>query len=439
MVLNLFEKFLAFKIKKDFTSFSLSFNSKKLAFLYQRIFEKKIKIVLGLQSAIFAPFSNLKKIIIFDPKNFGYKNSKAKPFLDTRILAKILAQILKIPLEEIDPLKEFEEKPSLIKVVSLKETPEKILLEESSLKIKNSLKKKKSVLLIVNRKGYAPYLLCEDCFRILTCSFCEAPLVFYKKLNLKTLKIEPKLICRHCETEKEPFDFCPYCGGGFLKLSGIGIQKVKEKFPDFGAFLKEKGFSFKKEQNFIREIFSKKILGVISTPIISKWFWVFEDFFDFSVVLRAESFLSFPDYLSYEKFYYFLLRLKFISKNLVIQSFNPQNYLFKSLIKNDLKGFLKKELSLRKKLGLPPGFNFIKVILSSSKELEARKEAQKFAWQLKLKKIDFLGPNPSFIFKKRNRFFYEILIKLRSEQERVLVSKIIPSQAMIDVDPIEFG
>jgi len=438
VILSFFSKYLSSKFNYNFCFFSLSLPSKTLALLYKGIFLNKIKIVLGLQSGIFAPFSNLGKIIIFDPQNNSHKNSNSRPFYDNRTLAKKLSLILKIPLVEIDPFLEIEKKKRKIEIFSLKESPEEIFSKETDSKIKKFLTQKKPILLIVNRKGYAPYLLCRDCFRVLSCENCSAPLVLYKKLNLKTLKIEPRLICRHCGKEKKAVDFCPYCGGYFLKLSGLGIQRLKEKFPQFEKFSKDDQKTFKKEIEFIKNFLSQKNKGLITTAIISKWFWVFEDFFDLSVILRAETFLSFPDYLSFEKFYLFCLRLKFISKNLIIQTFNPGNYLFEFLKSKTLEEFLKKEISLREKFGFPPKNKLIRLIYSERSSLKAKKEAQKLAWQLKLKKIEFLGPNPSFIFKKKNRFFYEILVKLKNSYEKEIVSKIIPSDWIIDVDPIEF-
>ncbi len=438
VILNLFARYLDSKFDNNFCFFSFSFPSKNLAKLYKGIFFNKIQVVLGLQSGIFAPFSNLGKIIVFDPKNNSHKNSNSRPFFDNRILAKKLSLILKIPLIEIDPYLEIEEKKRKVEIFSLKKNPEEFFSKEADFKIKKTLSQKKSVLFIVNRKGYAPYLLCKDCFKILTCNNCSAPLIFYKKLNLKTLEVKPRLICRHCGKEKEVVDFCPNCGGYFLKLSGLGVQKLKEKFPQFEKFSKDDQKTFKKEIQFIKKFFFEKNKNLISTAIISKWFWVFEDFFDLSVILRAETFLSFPDYLSFEKFYLFCLKLKFISKNLIIQTFNPENYLFEFLKSKTLEEFLKREISLREKFGFPPKNKLVRIIYSDKSSLKAKKEAQRIAWQLKLKKIEFLGPNPSFIFKKRNRFFYEILIKLKTSQEKEIISKIIPSDWIVDVDPVEF-
>ena len=435
VILNLFALYLSSNFKGNFCFFSFSLPSKKLAEIYKAIFFNKIQIVLGLSSSLFAPFSSLAKIIIFDPKNNSHKNSNSRPFFDNRTLAKILSSILKIPLLEIDPFKEFEKKKTKIEILSLKENPEEILTKKALSEIES----KKNILLIVNRKGYAPYLLCQDCFRVLSCENCDSPLVFYKKLNLKTLKIEPKLICRHCGKEKKPIDFCPFCKGYLLKLSGLGIQKVKEKFPFFEEFSKDKQKTFKKELKFIKNFLSQKEKKLISTAIISKWFWLFEDLFDLAIILRAESFLAFPDYLSFEKFYLFSLRLKFISKKLLIQTFNPENYLFKSLKEENLEKFLEKEINLRKKFGFPPKGKLIRIVYSDKSSLKAKKEAQKVAWQLKFKKIKFLGPTPSFIFKKKNRFFYEILIKLENEKEKNLALKVIPSDWIIDVDPVKFS
>ena len=302
----------------------------------------------------------------------------------------------------------------------------------------------------MNRRGFAPYLICKKCGYKQACSNCSLYLTFHK--------IKNKAICHHCSFEKEIDIKCNSKGRCEFVMYGPGVEKifeeVKEIFPNkitriFSSdYLKTK----KKTKIFFEEINDNKIDILIGTQMISKGF----NFPKLNCIVVVDADFSGRGYdlRSTEKNIQLYQQLsgragRFSSKSLIIyQTLAPQDLILNQLIKNESEKLLQNELDLRRKNKLPPFIRLIAVIISSKNRNLSLRGAQEI--KIKLKKIqdlEVLGPIDSPLLKVRKNFRSRLLIRFNN---RFLMQKKISNvlnglkisskiKLTVDVDPINFA
>ncbi len=418
------------QIKKDFprTIFYWQKTKKQNAAIWQLTAENKIKIIIGLQKSLFLPFKNLGLIIIFDASNKLHKNTEIYPYFDSRFIAKKLAQLTNAKLNNYFLEDNLLKNRPTIKIIDLKSEKSNNIFSQ---KIKRLLALKgKKWLFYTNRKGHSRYVVCKDCKRTINCPNCSVPLTLHKDSQNK-----PYLSCHHCGYQQEVPKRCPHCGGYMLEGKGIGSQKIAEFLPKNKTLIFDidnlKNLS--QEKKAIEQLKSDKINYIIATETILKWLIFLKNFFDYTVISLADSLLSFPYFNTSENFLLQLERLKFASKNVFIQTFNPDLPIFD--FSKNLKSFLEKEDRTRKALGFPetvfslpdiPESKMVKITVLKNSPQTAKEQALLAKKILQKSGLDVLGPSQSFIFKEKGFFRYELLIKLKSEKEKQIIKKIIP-------------
>ncbi len=423
-------KIIYFQLKKDFQEIVSYWQKtdKQKAAIWQLVFKNKLKIIIGLQRSLFLPFKNLGLIIIFDSLNKQHKNNETYPYFDNRIIAKKLAKLNKTKIINYSLENDCLKNKTEIKIANLKEEKFNTII---SSKIEDLLKEKnKKYLFYTNRKGYDRYIICKDCKHTINCPNCSVPLTLHKDSQNK-----PYLVCHHCGYKQKVPEKCPFCGGYMLEGKGVGSQKIAEMLP------KNKTIIFdidnlknqKQEEEIIKKIISEKEVYVVATETILKWLFFLKGFFDYTIISSADSLLSFPYFDTSENFLLQLERLKYISKNIYIQTFNPNLPIFNS--SESLISRLKKEDKIRKKFGFPPTklsllgnekTKMVKITVSKKDKITAKNQSILAKKALEKKGLDVLGPSQSFIFKKNNFYRYELLIRLKKESEKNIIKETIP-------------
>ena len=251
--------------------------------------------------------------------------------------------------------------------LNINKSKNKFIAKETTNIVKKYLDKDEQVLFFLNRRGFAPYLICKKCGYKQACSNCSLYLTFHK--------IKNKAICHHCSFEKEIDIKCNSKGRCEFVMYGPGVEKifeeVKEIFPNkitriFSSdYLKTK----QKTKNFFEEINDNKIDILIGTQMISKGF----NFPKLNCIVVVDADFSGRGYdlRSTEKNIQLYQQLsgragRFSSKSLIIyQTLAPQDLILNQLIKNESEKLLQNELDLRRKNKLPPFIRLIAVIISS--------------------------------------------------------------------------
>ena len=455
-----------------------SISSTKKSEIWVKIALGEMELVVGTRSALFLPFNNLGLIILDEEHDSSYKQEDGV-ILNSRDWAVLLAKKsnCKIILSTATPsietsynchIKKYT-KVSLTKRFNNTKLPEieivdmkKNTLDKNkwiSNPLKNALKtcfnSGKQSLLFLNKRGYAPVVICTKCGYSISCPNCDFALVFHKN---KYIGSDHVLICHHCNYQEKFKDICPKCKSEkCLTNAGPGIEKIYEEVSDFfprkeicllsSDTVKNKK-NFKKIINFIQK---KEIKIIIGTQIISKG----HHFPNLETVgiINIDNLINSLDFRSSERAYQLITQVagrsgrESSAGRVLVQTYHPESNIIEMCSLYQKEDFYKWELEKRKKYRLPPFVNLISIIIENNNPSIAKKHAYETISFLK-KSFESMvfGPTPAPIFKLRNKYRYRILIKFEKSsiykhkiRERLM--KIIfnkGTKIKIDVDPYNF-
>ncbi len=453
---------------------------------WQKIKTGEAKIIIATRMALFAPFQNLKEIIVENEHDDLYK-SRQTPRYHARETAMKLAKIwnakitLKSPTPSIETSWLSEKKKILLITPSAKrQAPSKIVDLRNELKEKNfsifsrflqekiesALAKKQQIILFINRRGSSTSLLCRDCGFVPRCPNCDVPFIYH----LSPVQFR----CHHCGHAELPPVLCPQCLGTRIKYLGTGTQKVeiefKNLFPDVSVArfdsdtlsLPASAISARPPvipapssvipaqagihaDKLIADFNSKKIQVLIGTQII---FNKITKKSPLIALMLADTLLYLPDFRSNERTFQTINHLKNLSsKDFIIQTYSPENKAIQYAAKNDQKSFYQEEISARETLSYPPFSQLIKLTFqhknAKKTESEAKILSEKLKRQISLipysSPISILGPSPAFISKIKGRYAWQIVLKskITDLKLRNKILSIIPPNWIIDIDPLQ--
>ena len=440
--------------------------------IWKGIIENKIKLVVGARSALLLPFKNLGIIIVDEEHDTSYKQDEGVIY-NARDMAISRASFEKIPIHLISSipsletynnvqnkkyryvkiLKRYKDYPlPKTKIVNLNinKIKNKFISDETINHVNEFLKKKEQVLFFINRRGYAPFLICNKCGFKQICPNCSMYLTFHKTKN--------KAICHHCSLEKKIKNKCKKEGECDFIMYGPGVEKifdeVKKIFPNNNVEIFSSDYIKKKNHTklLFENIKNNNVDILIGTQMISKGF----NFPKLNCVVVVDADFSGRGYdlRSTEKNIQLYHQLggragRFSSESLIIyQTLAPKDLTLNELIKNKSEELLKNELIIRKKNHLPPFVRLIAIIISSNQHDLSIKGAKEIKIQLKkIDNIEVMGPVDSPFLKIKKKFRSRLLLRFKSS---VLVQKKIMKllnslkisskiKLTVDVDPVNFS
>tara|TARA_B100000963_G_scaffold135153_1_gene117519 strand:- start:6916 stop:8859 length:1944 start_codon:yes stop_codon:yes gene_type:complete len=445
---------------------------KQKRIIWKGIIKNKIKILVGARSALLLPFKKLGVIIVDEEHDSSFKQDEGVIY-NARDMAISRANFEKIPVHLISAVPSLETYNNIFnkryrhikiqkrfnnfplpqtKIINLNfsKARGKFISHDTINLVKSYLDKKNQVLFFINRRGYAPYLICKKCGNKLICSNCSLYLTFHK--------IKNKAICHHCSVEKEIKTKCKSDSLCEFIMYGPGVEKifeeVKELFPEkkikiFSSdYLKTK----EKTKNLFKEISENRLDILIGTQMISKGF----NFPNLNCIVVVDADFSGRGYdlRTTEKNIQLYHQLsgragRFSSKSLIVyQTLAPEDLILNELIKNKSDELLKNELILRKKNNLPPFIRLIAIIISSKDRHLSLQGAREIKTKLSLiDDIEVLGPVDSPLLKIKKKFRSRLLIRfdnrflMQKKITKVLNGLKISSKIKltVDVDPINFS
>ena len=442
--------------------------------IWQNIVNNKIKLVVGARSSLFLPFKKLGLIVVDEEHDSSYKQDEGLRY-NARDMAISRASIEDIPiilatsipsLETYNNVKNKKYNSTKLKKryknfllpsaeivnLNLNKKNKNIWLDIKTLNLaRKYLDSKQQVLFFLNRRGYAPFLICKKCGLKLVCPNCSIFLTFHKHLN--------KAMCHHCGHKSSIKQKCQKTDFNCeFQMYGPGVEKIfaelRQIFPDKVIKILSSDFLNKKKEtiNLLKDIENNKVNILVGTQLISKGF-NFPNLNCIVVVDADFSGMGF-DLRSTEKNIQLYNQLsgragRFSKKSLIIyQTFNPSDKTLSDILENNPEKFLEEESCLRKEKKLPPFSRLIAFIVESNNEKESFLEAQKIKKNLLLlKDIEVMGPVTSPIFKIKNKYRTRLLLR---SQSNVLVQKKISRilknlniskkiKLTVDVDPLNFS
>lgn len=442
--------------------------------IWQGVANGNLNLVIGARSSLLLPFKNLGLIVLDEEHDPSYKQDEGIIY-HARDMAIARASIENIPIHLVSAVPSLETYNNIkikkynhtkltnrysnfslpdAKVINLENASlksDQFIAEETLELAKNFLDKKEQVLFFLNRRGYAPFLICKKCGFKHLCPNCSVYLTYHKSIN--------KLICHHCGSKSEKEKKCNVNNENCdFRMYGPGVEKIYDELKKIFSKKKIKIFSSdflsKKNENdsIIKKIERNEIDIIIGTQLISKGFnfpklncivVVDADFSGMGYDLRAtEKNIQLYNQLSGRAG-------RFSNKSLIIyQTATPLNETLKDVLENNPEKFLDNELMIRKNKNLPPFSRLISLIVSSNSNHDSFRAAQEIKKKLIiLNQLEVLGPVDSPIFKIKKKYRTRLLIRSKNGNliqksiskilENLTISKKI--KLTVDVDPISFA
>ena len=403
------------------------------------------KIVIGVRSAIFAPIKNLGIIIIDEEHDDSYK-SEMNPRYNAKDISKIKAKRNNIPLvlgsatPSVDIYYKAKQKEITlieltkrannsnlpnVEIVDLRnelaEGNRSMLSRRLYYLIQENIKNKKQTILFLNRRGFSTFIMCRDCGYVAKCPNCNISLTYHRKENM--------LKCHYCGHTENIIKVCPECKSEKVRYFGTGTQKLEEQvkkyFPEATTIRMDVDTVTKKNSHelIINKFKEENIDILIGTQMVVKG----HHFPKVTLVgvIAADSSLNIDNYKASETTFDLLVQVagragrEKLHGNVIIQTYNPDNFCVQYAQKQDYNLFYNAEIHLREMLKYPPFCDIIMFGINGNIYKEVV-EVSKFLYE-NLKKYNIEGillkPMPAPIDKIKNRYRWRMILKTTVTEE----------------------
>jgi len=425
------------------------FNPNERVEIWNKVKSGEIKIVLGARSALFLPYKNLSLVIIDEEHDASYKQQDPAPRYQARDTAIYYANQLgaKVVLGSATPsietyynamqnkfgyyhLKERFSDGALpqMEIVDTKKQNEQsaILTPQLLEAIKATVAKNKQVILFQNKRGYAPYMICETCGWIPHCKQCDVSLTLHKGKNV--------LSCHYCGTAYPVVHTCEACGKQSFKQKSFGTEQIEEKLalalPHLRiARMDLDNIKGKNEHDHLIQQFERREIDVlVGTQMVVKGL----DFehVDLVGIVDADSLLNFNQYRVNERAFQMMEQVsgragRKNDQGKVIVQLSQTNHPVVGFVKeHDYVAFYDFEINNRKHFAYPP-FSRLMSILFKHKENHIAEEAANHF----LKSLDasiqktVMGPAQPIINRIRNKYIWELCVKITKQPQQLQIAK----------------
>ena len=433
------------------------------------------QIIVGARSSLFLPYKNLSMIVLDEEHDSSYKQEE-QGIYHARDMSVVKSSIEDIPiilasatpsLETIFNVmnkkynkvsiknKYFNQEENEIFIVNMKKEKlkkDQWLSEKLIKEISQTLKKKQQTLLYINKRGYAPVIICKSCGHKITCKNCSSYLVEHLK--------NKKLLCHHCGHSILTKGLeCPSCQNNdshFIDY-GAGIEKIFTEISKTFPLAKICLFSsdhIKSQDELeikVKQIKDHEYDIIIGTQLITKGY----HFPNLACVgiIDADMTLKGGDLRASEKTYQALYQVSGragraqTKGRVIIQTYYPENETIQSLAQLDRDAFYENEIYYRKLNNLPPSGKMAAIIVSGNNIAKVREQCSiMFGSIPNISELEIYGPAPAPLSKLKGRHRQRFLIhdkKARNMQKIVNAwlknSKSLSSvNISVDIDPFSF-
>ncbi len=427
------------------------------------------QLIVGARSALFLPFRDLGLIVIDEEHDPSYKQDEGVLY-HARDMAVARARFEKIPivlvsatpsLETIINVEEGKYRtvhlherfgkagmPQVKLVDMVAEPPERgdFLSPAVRSAVAATLEKGEQALLFLNRRGYAPLLLCRACGHRFECADCSAWMVVHGK--------NQRIECHHCGHRDPMPKECPSCKAEADKLvpCGPGVERIAEEAKV--AFPEQRIAVLSSDEAIAAEAWAAIERGevdiLVGTQMVAKGHHFPK--LTFVGVVDADVGLQGADLRAGERTYQLLHQLggragrAEAAGTVLIQTYHPQHPIMQALVKHDRDAVMGLERALRQQGGWPPYGQLAAILLDGVSESAVRSAGQKLAQRAPVDaRLRVLGPAPAPLSKLRGQYRYRLLVKAqpgislqRTLRAWLADAKFKGVRIKIDVNPYYF-
>lgn len=444
---------------------------------WKAVIEGRAKVLVGARSALFLPYQNLGLIVVDESHDQSFKQEDAVNY-QGRDMAIVRAKYEQIPIilstatPDLETVVNVEE--GKYDIVELKSRFAAAVLPEIKIidlkqdkpvrgswgvswlaptlanALRENLERHEQSMLFLNRRGYAPLVICRDCGHRIQCPNCTAWLTEHRRVG--------NLVCHHCGYVTPIPKECPECHSETgLTACGPGVERVAEevkfRFPTARVKILSSDITtnFAEVSQVIHEMEEGNVDILIGTQILAKG----HHFPSLTLVgiVDADLGLMGSDLRASERTFQLLSQVagragRGEKKGTVyLQTLYPENAVLQALVENNREKFLALEKKTRRLLKMPPFGKLAAVIVSGPNQEETEKTALWLGQTAPNNEfVSTLGPAPAPIFMLRNKFRYRLLLKtakniriqdvLRDWLKRIKIPGRV--RVEVDIDPYSF-
>jgi len=417
---------------------------------WRRLRTGDAKIAIGPRSAILAPLEDLGVIVVDEEHETSYKQFDPAPRYHARDVAVMRAhrndavcilgsatpslestmnarwgkyERLELPERVPDASGRTATLPK-VRVLDLTRQRKKHQLEGALADplreaIRERVERGEQVILLQNRRGYAPVLECDECGWAPSCGDCSVSLTLHRGNGRKQLR------CHYCGHATRIPRQCPQCGGDDMGRIGVGTQRVETELesvvPNATILRMDRDTTRRKHGHHeILRRFRNGADVLLGTQMIAKGL----DFSRVTLVgvVDADVGLLFPDFRAEEHTFQLLMQVAGragradLQGEVILQTRNPDHPALCHAVTHDYEGFAEEALAERRELGYPPFGHVATVEFRGPRE--DRVERLAVNWTKRLRRragsVKVMGPEPAFIQRVKKQYRYRTLLKSRS-------------------------
>ena len=439
------------------------FNPNERVEIWNKVKSGEIKIVLGARSALFLPYKNLSLIIIDEEHDASYKQQDPAPRYQARDTAIYYANQLgaKVVLGSATPsietyynamqnkfgyyhLKERYSEgalPQMEIVDTKKQSDQSAILTPQLLEaISATVANKKQVILFQNKRGYAPYMICETCGWIPHCKHCDVSLTLHKGKNL--------LSCHYCGAVYPVVHTCEACGKQSFKQKSFGTEQIEEKLalalPHIRiARMDLDNIKGKNEHDHLIQQFERREIDVlVGTQMVVKGL----DFehVDLVGIVDADSLLNFNQYRVNERAFQMMEQVsgragrKNDQGKVIVQLSQTNHPVIEFVKAHNYSAFYEFEINNRKHFAYPPFSRLMSILFKHKENHIAEEAANHFLQSLDpMIQKTVMGPAQPIINRIRNKYIWELCVKITKQPQQLQIAKkqLLHFIRLIEVHP----
>ncbi|MBZ5663417.1 MAG: primosomal protein N' [Acidobacteriia bacterium] len=443
---------------------------------WHRIRRGEARVVAGTRSAVFAPVSDLALIIVDEEQDSSYKQEETPRYhaRDVAVMrAKMAGAVVvlgsatpslesyynakknKYALVELPDRVEMRPLPE-VEIIDMRQEfqetgQEQVISRKLAEEIRERLEKKEQVMVLLNRRGYSPVVLCRACGKTLQCQNCAVSMTHHKR--------ERKMECHYCGHIAKIPDKCANCGSEYVYFVGTGSEKLEELL--HGMFPQARIGRLDRDTVRGREDFEHALNALnegtldmlVGTQMIAKG----HDIHGVTLVgvVGADMALGLPDFRAAERTFQLLTQVAGRAGRgqspgkVVLQTYFQDHYAVQFAARHDFAGFYDKELQFRAWMHYPPYSAIANVLIRSEKLDEALQwsgELGRWFEKTRHEGIRVLGPAAAPITRLKRDYRYHFILKspsrekmntlLRAMLAEAAARKIPRTQVIVDVDAV---
>jgi primosomal protein N' (replication factor Y) (superfamily II helicase) len=443
---------------------------------WHRIRRGESRVVVGTRSAVFAPVPDLALMIVDEEQDSSYKQEET-PRYHARDVAVMRAKMSnatvvlgsatpslesyynatknKYALIELPDRVEQRPLPE-VEILDMRQEyqetgQEQVISRQLIKEISERLERKEQVMVLLNRRGYSPVVLCRACGKTLECENCAIAMTHHKRSH--------RMECHYCGFTAKVPNSCVHCGSEYVYFLGAGSEKLEELL--HGLFPQARIARLDRDTVRGRHDFERVLSALhageldilVGTQMIAKG----HDIHGVTLVgvVGADTALGLPDFRASERTFQLLTQVAGRAGRgetpgkVVLQTYFPDHYAVQYAARHDYVGFYEKELRFRSWMHYPP-FNALANVLVRSLKLD---EALKWSGLIgkwfeatSHEGVRVLGPAAAPIVKLKRDFRYHFVLKsasrekmnrlLRSMLAHAATQKIPRTNVIVDVDAL---